>query len=58
MVVAVMLSHAEKEGIQAKRRPAENYYRDAFMARGQRGKASLPETVQEPSGNLPGNSVT
>ena len=44
MAVAVMFSHAEMEGIEANRRPAKYYYRDAFMARGPRGKVSLPET--------------
>ena len=58
MVVAVMFSHAENEGIQANRRPANDYYRDAFIAHGLRGKDSLLETFQECSGNLPGNSVT
>ena len=63
MVVAVMFSHAVKEGIEANRRHAENYYRDTCMARGPRGKCSLPETFWEPSrkfcnmtsvsGNLP-----
>ena len=58
MVVAVMFSLADKEGIEANRRPAKNYYRFAFMARGPRGKVSLPETLQDPSRNLPGSSVT
>ena len=58
MVVAVKCWHAEKEGIEANRRPAKNYYRDAFMARGPRGKVSLPVTFQEPSRNRWGNSVT
>ena len=49
MVVAVMVTHAEKEGIGAKRRPAKNFYSDAFMARGPRGKVSLLEAFQEAS---------
>ena len=58
MIVAVMFSHAEKEGMEVNRRPAKNYYRDACMARGLRGKVSLPATFQEPSGHLLGDSVT
>ena len=49
MVVAVVLSYAGNESIEANRRPAKNYYRDAFMARRPRGKVSLPETFREPS---------
>ena len=58
MVVSVILSHAEKEGLEAKHGPAKNYYRDALMALGPRGNVSLPETFQEPPRNLPGSSVT
>ena len=47
MVVAVMFSHAAKEGIEANRRPVKSYYRDAFMARGPHGKVSVLETFQE-----------
>ena len=57
MVVAVKILHADKEGMKANRRHAKDYYRDAFMAREPRGKVSRPETFQEPSKNLPGNSV-
>ena len=52
MVVAVMLSQNEKKCIEANRSPAKNYYRDAFMTRGPRGKVSLPETFPEPSMKL------
>ena len=31
-LVAVKFSHAEKEGIEANRRPPKNYYRDAFTS--------------------------
>ena len=53
-----MLSLVTKNVIEANRRPAKNYRRDAFMARGPRGKVSLPEAFREPSRNLPGNFVT
>ena len=53
MVVAVMFSRAEKECIEANRRTAKNDYRDAFMARGPRGKVSRLEIFQQPSRNLP-----
>ena len=43
MVAAVLLSHAEEDGTQAKRRHAKNYYRNAFMARRLRVKVSLLE---------------
>ena len=53
MVVAVMFAHIEKEGIEANRIPAKNCYRDAFMARGPRGKVSRFHRWK-PSRNLPG----
>ena len=47
MVVAVIFSHADKESIEANRGPAKNFYRNAFMAGGTRGKVSckLPGTL-------------
>ena len=52
MVVVVMRSLVEKDDIEANRRPAKNYRRDAVMARGPRGKVSLPETFREASGEF------
>ena len=54
MVVAVTFSHAEKEGNEANRRSAKNYYRDAFMARAWAKRegftsGNLLGTFQEPS---------
>ena len=69
MVVAVMFSHAEKKGIEANRRPAKNYYRDAFMATSGNLLGTFRNmtsalynlwliTFREPSGYLPGASGT
>ena len=51
MVVAVMFSHNGKEGIEANRRSANSYYRNAFMARAWATREGFT------SGNLPGNAV-